>query len=169
MLKTSRVLLPLIALLLAATQAPRPARAEETILFYDFYSRTVSLRPPAQGGNTVSDSSRTQIVISIGDRRIAFYEPERVRLYDFERRRVLNVDPTKHVYSDWSLHAFVASAEDELRGRLAYRAQMERARPGSGPSVLELESLFSMSASPTRPDRASRWRIPRAAVICAST
>src|SRR5215831_5380982 len=28
---------------------------------------------------------------------------------------------------------------------------MERAHPGSGPSVLELESLFSMSASPTRP------------------
>jgi len=148
---TSRAFLPLVALLLAAAQSPRLARAEETVLFYDRSMRTVSLRPPSQGGNAVTDSSRTQIVISIGDRRIAFYEPERVRLYDFERRRVLEVDAIKHLYSDWSLHAFVASAEDELRGRLAYRAQLERARPGSGPSVLELESLFSMSASPTRP------------------
>jgi hypothetical protein len=146
----SRALFPLAVLLLASVAPPRAARAEETVLFYDRYMRTVSHRPTSQGGNTV-DSSRAQVLISIGDRRVAFYEPERVRLYDFERRRVLSVDPTKHAYSDWSLHAFVASAETELRSRLALRARMERTRPGSGPPVLELETLFSMSAMPTRP------------------
>ena len=68
----SRALFPLAVLLLLASVAPpRAARAEETVLFYDRYMRTVSHRPTSQGGNTV-DSSRAQVLISIGDRRVAF-------------------------------------------------------------------------------------------------
>jgi hypothetical protein len=144
----------LVALLLASLARPLAARAEETVLFYDRLSRTVSLRPAAQGGNAVTDSSHAQILITVGDRRAVFYEQGQVRVYDFARRRVLSVNPSRRQYSDWSLHAFVASAEGELRSRLSMRSEMVRAHPGSAaPPVLEIESLFSMSALPVRPDR----------------
>ena len=154
----------------------RAAAAEETILFYEAMSRTIAMRPAAQGGNAVTDTSRTEIVVALGDRRLVVYEPGRAWIYDFERGRVVNVDTREHIYSDWSLHAFVAFGESEMNNRLAIRRKMMASRPGPGPSVLDLESLFSMKAPGTRPGKGEsladssrggtlRWMINRSLAV----
>ncbi len=134
---------------------PLAARADETVMFFERLSQTVSIRPPSQGGPVVSDSTRTQILVALGDHRLALYEPSEVWLYDFGKKRVQRVNTRDAIYSDWSLHAFVAFKEMELAQRLATIRGLRAAHPGTEPSVLDLESLFSIPArsAPGRRER----------------
>ena len=146
-MRIRRRALAVAAALLAQGFALAPgARAEETILFYERLTQTVALRPAKEGGNVVTDTSRTETMVALGDHRLAVYEPLQVSLYDFGRRRVLTVSTRHGTYSDWSLYALVAFKEMELEDRLALRRRIRAAHPGQAPSVLELESLFSIAA-----------------------
>src|SRR5439155_25012801 len=116
-------------------------------------TQTTSLRPSARGGNVVADTSRAEILVALGDHRLAVYEPSEVWLYDFAGKRVHRVSTRGGTYSAWSLHSFVAFKEMELEDRLALRKRIRVARPGTEPSVLELESLFSIPARTARPGR----------------
>src|SRR6185369_6644912 len=129
----------------------REAQAEETILFFERQVQTTTLRPAAQGGNAVTDSSRAEIMVALGDHRLVVYEPDRVWVYDFTHRRVQSISPREGTYSDWSLFGFVAFKEMELENRLALRRQILSQRGRARPSVLDLESLFSLPAGSTRP------------------
>ncbi len=136
----SRGVIAALAAMLVAAFTPGGAAAEETVLVFEEATRVATHRPPEQGGLKV-DSTRAEVIVSLGDHRVTVYEPDRVWVYDFEHRRVLNVDPSTRAYSDWSLFAYVAFSELELASCLGLR---DRGKPPPGASVLELEALFSM-------------------------
>ena len=95
-MRIRRRALAVAAALLAQGFALAPgARAEETILFYERLTQTVALRPAKEGGNVVTDTSRTETMVALGDHRLAVYDPMQVSLYDFGRRRVQTVS-TRH-------------------------------------------------------------------------
>lgn len=122
------------------------ARAEETILVFERLSRTSTIRPASQGGPVLTDTSRSEVMVSLGEHRVVFYEPGMVWIYDLARKRIQRVNSRDHVYSDWSLHSFVAFKEMELEERLAIRRRIQATRPGMEGSVLDLETLFSIPA-----------------------
>ncbi|HET9327788.1 MAG TPA: hypothetical protein VFQ05_13565 [Candidatus Eisenbacteria bacterium] len=138
----------LASLVIVASLCSASARSEESVLVFERLSRTSTLRPPSQGGPVVVDSTRSEVMVALGDHRLVAYEPTSVWIYDFARKRVQRVNTRDQVYSDWSLHSFVAFKEMELQERLATRRRMEKARPGTEPSVLEMEALFSIQAPP---------------------
>jgi tetratricopeptide (TPR) repeat protein len=141
-----------VPLLLAlASLAPLPSAAEETILVFERKSRTLQHPPPGQAGLVQGDTTRAEITVVLGDRRLGVYEPDRAWIYDFDRHRVFGLDPKTGTYSDWSLFGFVAFSEMELDHRLSLRSRLMAGRGGAGPSVLELETLFSMKAPRTKP------------------
>jgi hypothetical protein len=150
---TRRAATALPLLLLLSWLVPAVGEAEETVLTFERRSRTFTHLPAGRGGPVVSDSTQAEILVVLGDRRMAIYEAEAVWVYDFEKRRVLRVDPKTATYSDWSLFAFVAFKEMELGHRLGLRARLPAGRAGPVPSVLDLETLFSMRAEGARPGR----------------
>jgi hypothetical protein len=134
------------SLCIASILGPGFARAEETILVFERLSQTTTHKPPAQGGNSLGDSSRTEVMVSLGDHRVVAYEPTTVWIYDLAKKRVQRMIPRDQVYSDWSLHSFVAFKEMEMEERLAARRRIQASQPGAAPSVLEIEALFSIPA-----------------------
>src|SRR5688572_14434594 len=99
-----RLLGPAAAICLLAGRAA----AEETVLVFERLTKTLALQPAGAGGSILTDTTRSEVVVTLGDRRMVVYEPGDTWVYDFERRRVRRVDAREGTYSDWSLHAFVA-------------------------------------------------------------
>jgi hypothetical protein len=131
------------AALLACAAA---AGAEETVLVFERLTRTTAMRPSSAGGPVLIDTTRADLLVALGDHRLVVYEPAESWIYDFAGKHVKRVSARTSTYSEWSLHAFVAFKEMELEDRLAERRSIQAAHPGGAPSVLELESLFSIPA-----------------------
>lgn len=140
----------LAGLALLITLAPTDVRAEETILSFERSSRTMA----SQGRNrrpTVVDSSRAEVTLCLGDHYFKYYDADAIWVFDFDRRRVMHVDPRERVYSDWSLFAYVAFNEMQLANHLGLRDN-QGGSPPPGTSILELETLFGMPSTEVRPD-----------------
>jgi len=140
-----------LATLLPATLASPLARADDTVLIFDQAIKIVTQRPEAQGGMRV-DSTRSEVLVILGDRSFKVHESEQIWVYDFERNRVLNVRRAERTYSDWSLFAYVAFNDLELSSRLGLGPE-GTGEPPRGTSVLELETLFGMRSTKIRPGR----------------
>jgi len=138
-------LAPLLILTFACG-VPSRADAEETILVFEQLSRTTTYRPAAQGGPVTVDSSRSEVMVALGDHRVVVYEPDVVWIYDLAHKRLQRLVSRDQIFSDWSLHSFVAFKEMEMDQRLAMRRRLHAARPSVEISVLELEALFSIPA-----------------------
>ena len=130
-------------LLALAWLLPAPvARAEETILRFEWSTRTLAVR---DGRAVQVDSSRVEATLCLGDTYFKLYDADGVWVYDFERRRVLRVNPGERTYADWSLYAFVAYNDLEL-ARQSGRENPTRKAP-AGVSIRELEARFGMPSA----------------------
>lgn len=136
----------LIAVLAGLAWMPGPGRAEETVLVYQWSSRTLGIR----GGQVVVvDSSHTDVTLCLGDHYFKFFDRDNIWVYDFERRRVQRVDPRARTYGDWSLYGFVAFNQLELARRSG--DLRGNRKPPAGVSIRELETLFGMTSRRIKP------------------
>ena len=136
----------LIAVLAGLAGTPIPGAAEETVLVYQWSSRTLGMRGAQV---VVVDSSNADVTLCLGDNYFKFFDRDNIWVYDFERRRVLRVDPRARIYGDWSLYGFIAFNHLELARRSGDSGANRKAPPGV--SIRELEALFGMTSRRIKP------------------
>ena len=138
--------LAVITCLAGVAVIPGRAAAEETVLVYQWSSRTLALR---NGRPVVVDSSRTDVTLCLGDTYFKFFDRDHIWVYDFAHRRVRRVDPRARTYGEWSLYGFVAFNHLELARRSGDSGSNRKAP--AGVSIRELEALFGMTSRRVKP------------------
>lgn len=136
----------MIAALAGLGVRPGPGNAEETVLVYQWSSRSLQLR---DGSPVVVDTTRTDVTLCLGDTYFKFFDRDHIWVYDFKRERVQRVDPRARTYGDWSLYGFVAFNHLELARRSGDSGSNRKAPPGV--SIRELEALFGMTSRRVKP------------------
>ena len=98
-----------------------PARAEEWQITYSVTQEQL-LKDP-QGTAAPKKQERSYILtITLGQQHLAADDGHEKRVYNFARRRMLQLNLDKHEYDDWSLYSNIGSRVREIQNRFAIGA-----------------------------------------------
>lgn len=117
------------------------------VLTFTVASHKVPFKNTTSTGKASQPSDETiPLTITLGHQYLIVEKPEARTIYDFDRRRILQVNLSTKTYTDSSLYAVLGFRVIEFQNRLMLGSMLQAAKVAVNPSEPALmEQLFSLS------------------------